>query len=176
MLARLTNTAAKAILVPLEYGRDFGLDRDTHQYFEPSTADVPYAGFAANVVALNQMDCLDFLRQGLYHNHEYYRDANSMAWKGKTETALTRRLAHCVDMLRQLVMCEADSSVTGFLKSGVPDSAVTKSCRNFTAVRDFALQQQWQGADNIRNVDDQHKGIRTFASPQWSEEKLWRGY
>ncbi|SMR60856.1 unnamed protein product [Zymoseptoria tritici ST99CH_1E4] len=169
-------TYAKAVLVPMEYAEDFGLDRNIHQYFEPSTAHVPYAGFPANIQAMHQMHCIDFLRQGLFFNYEFYRGIHPVAWLNSTPELFVKHLSHCIDALRQHIMCEADLRVTGFLKNGPPDFATEKQCRNFTAVRDFAVEHQWEGADDNQDVDDHHRGYRTVVPPRLSAEELWRGY
>ncbi|EGP82880.1 uncharacterized protein MYCGRDRAFT_28882, partial [Zymoseptoria tritici IPO323] len=99
-------------------------------------------GFPANIQAMHQMHCIDFLRQGLFFNYEFYRSIHPVAWIDSTPELIVKHLSHCIDVLRQHVMCEADLRVTGFLKNGPPDFATEKQCRNFTAVRDFAVEHQ----------------------------------
>jgi hypothetical protein len=125
---------------------------------------------------MHQLHCVDFIRQGLYYNHEYYRNIHSIAWVENQSAALKQHLAHCVDLMRQLVICEADNRVTGYLKSGPPDFATTKQCRNFEAVRDFAVEHQWAKADHYTDIDDRHRGYRTATTPRLSRDQIWRGH
>jgi hypothetical protein len=161
--------------VPEEYARDFDIDRDRHMFVSPSTHNVSYAGYPAHFQAMHQLHCLDYLRQGLFYNYEYYRSIHSIAWLEDTDQKATH-LAHCVDSLRQLIMCEADSRLAPYNFRGFPDFARTKSCRNFDSIRDFAVQHQWEHADNLSSVDDNHRGIRAFVHREWSAEERWRGY
>jgi hypothetical protein len=174
-LAQLTGNPAKAVVVPVEYAQDFDIDPNRHWFVSPNTHNVSYAGYPAHVQAMHQLHCLDYIRQGLYYNNEYYRSIHSIAWLGGPDPT-AKHLAHCVDSLRQLIMCEADTRLAPYNKNGSPDFAITKSCRNFEAVRDFAIQHQWEHADSLSSVDDNHQGIRAFVNPEWSAEERWRGY
>lgn len=166
---------ANPVLIPQEFAHDFGLNPSKHVLIDPTQHDVPYPAYLANVQALHQLHCVDYLRQGLFYNYDYYRSLHSIAMN-ETEDKVTHHLAHCVDSLRQMIMCESDARIAPYLRETLkPDFAQPKRCRNFEALRRFAVEHQWFGAGD-NPVDDHHLGQRVRLEPDWPPEKLWRGY
>ncbi|KAF2208035.1 hypothetical protein CERZMDRAFT_10687, partial [Cercospora zeae-maydis SCOH1-5] len=93
---------SKAMLVPLEYGSEYDLDPEKHMIHGPEKeSDAPYAGYTVVMEVLHQLHCVNFLRQGLYYNYEYYRKSNHRSWKHDQDSVIEIHLAHCVDALRQ---------------------------------------------------------------------------
>lgn len=87
----------------------------------------------------HQMRCLDIIRDVVV---DYYLDSSPNARPGK------RKLVHhCMNYLRQTVMCRGDLHIeTVRAPSGptVTVSAVTHSCKDWTAVYD-AAEENYRG-------------------------------
>ena len=70
--------------------------------------------------ALHQLHCLNLLRKALFFNHEYYSANSHASHPGglgefrefRDPLAYQRaHVNHCVDALRERIMCAADSDV-----------------------------------------------------------------
>lgn len=90
----------------------------------------------AGIEAFHQLHCLNTLRRGLIINYDYY-------WGHKVgfspPTVYARHLNHCVDMLRQHLMCHADLEPFTFnwrvgQKKPYADFEIRKTCVDFEAV------------------------------------------
>ena len=62
-------------------------------------------------------------------------------------------IQHCVDWIRQDVLCLADPTLEPFIKA---ESEIYKpeyhQCRNFEGVRDWAVENEWPGSMNDLQV------------------------
>ncbi|MCJ1411178.1 hypothetical protein MMC19_005266 [Ptychographa xylographoides] len=82
------------------------------------------------VAAYHQLHCLSVIRAALYHYHE--KDAQTVEWM---------HMMHCVDSLRQAVMCRADDTLlytNGNGTVGVSQQfgdGQLRSCRDLTVLR-----------------------------------------
>ncbi|KAF7192800.1 hypothetical protein HII31_05848 [Pseudocercospora fuligena] len=166
------------MLVPVEYAADFDLDPDRHlMVLAKDDPDAPYDGYIAGLEFVHQLHCLHLIHQGLYFNHEYYRSVDSISWDESQTNVVETHLSHCVDALRQLIMCEADIRVKPYLKSNdgdVADFARHKQCRNFESARRFAVQHQW--LNWTKAVDKHHPQYLTPEMPDWTMDRLWSGH
>jgi hypothetical protein len=107
----------------------------------------------------------NLLREALYFNYEYYLDKGEGAFRnseivvryhvGKLvvfsitlHEVLKSWSGHCLDMLRQQLMCTADTGVLGQVWIAGPEPFVdfntNHKCRNFEAVRQWAENHQMQ--------------------------------
>ncbi|KAF7195122.1 Oxidase ustYa [Pseudocercospora fuligena] len=146
-------------ILPEEYAPAYGVSRSQHHHLTPDTdPDVPYAGFPVNIQVFHQLHCLNMLRQGLYHNADFYRkDPSNIAWSGDQDEVLQAHLAHCVDDLRQLIMCFADNDVVPYLKpegniQPMPEFSRWKKCRNFESLRQWGEKNHWQAGFNATPI------------------------
>ncbi|SMY28685.1 unnamed protein product [Zymoseptoria tritici ST99CH_1A5] len=173
-----------ALLVPKEYAADFHLDPSIHLFYTPGQKGVPsdikYEGFPVNIQMNHQLHCVNFLRQGLYFNHQYYRDSHHMTWNTTNEKALQIHLNHCVDSLRQHIMCNADARVLPYLtstKGKFEDFTLPRKCRNWEDVRDFAKKHIWSATGGQEWLDDRHfMPDLDVDEERWPADRLWSGH
>ncbi|KAF7185462.1 Oxidase ustYa [Pseudocercospora fuligena] len=145
-------------ILPESEAAAYSIDPDTHVLVTPtSDEEVAYPGYPVNIQVFHQLHCLNMLRQGLFHNVEYYRgNEDYMAWRPDQliNGIIEAHLNHCIDDLRQLIMCIGDMDVIPYLippkpiQPGIPDFGRTKQCRNFESMRRWAEANQWKAAMN----------------------------
>ncbi|RMZ92008.1 hypothetical protein DV736_g730, partial [Chaetothyriales sp. CBS 134916] len=104
-------------------------------------------GYPANVEGLHHLHCLNLLRQALYLNYDYYHAKGEGPFRNN-DTILQYHVTHCLDIIRQQLMCAVDIGVLGQVwwnRTG-PEAYVdfnTKhTCRNFEAIRGWAEKHQ----------------------------------
>jgi hypothetical protein len=144
--------AADSVLIPLDQAEAFDLDPERHNIYRKTDMGdaIPYDAYPATVNAFHLLHCVNFLRQGLFYNVEYYRRTGHDSFVGDQADLLETHLGHCVDALRQMIMCQADDSVIPWLKPKpnkkmtMPDFARTKQCRNFTSLKAWAESKEWR--------------------------------
>ncbi|KAI0902254.1 hypothetical protein F4806DRAFT_31179 [Annulohypoxylon nitens] len=97
-------------------------------------------GYRVAVEVFHQLHCLNLLRQNVYK--DYYAPLG-----GDTSAPppdLTGHLDHCIDALRQFVMCQGDIGVFSFhfpFNDGDPwpNYSTPHTCRNFDSIRQWAV-------------------------------------
>ncbi|KAI1816765.1 hypothetical protein GGS20DRAFT_536118 [Poronia punctata] len=97
-------------------------------------------GFRVAIEVFHQLHCLNLLRQNVHR--DYYAPLG-----GDTSAApedLRGHLDHCIDALRQFVMCQGDVGVFSFnypFGGGDPwpDYSTPRVCRNFESIRQWAV-------------------------------------
>ncbi|KAK5139989.1 hypothetical protein LTR04_003219 [Oleoguttula sp. CCFEE 6159] len=116
-------------------------------------------GFPANVEGLHHLHCLNLLRQSLYYNFDYYHKRGEGAFVNndailrlhvylQIANEANEPKAHCLDILRQQLMCTVDIGVLGQVwwnkdePTAYPDFNTKHKCRNFDAVRQWAETHQ----------------------------------
>ncbi|KAF7187930.1 hypothetical protein HII31_10830 [Pseudocercospora fuligena] len=147
----------RLILLPEQYASAYNVSAEQHWLVTPEeNENAPYAGFPVNIEALRHLHCINFLRQGLYYNYDFYRSNPSYFFSDGTEQEVRTHLAHCVDALRQLVMCWSDTDVLPILrptdpedKPHITDFTRVKQCKNFESLRMWVEERQWAGAANV---------------------------
>ncbi|KAJ8061659.1 hypothetical protein OCU04_009460 [Sclerotinia nivalis] len=137
-------TKYKAMIIPIEDAPRAGISLDHFRVDEKDGGP----GYPATVEALHQLHCLNLLRQGLYYNSEYYHKLGEGPFKNE-EYVLKAHINHCLDTIRQRLMCSADTGAHPYLwaKSGknahlYPDFNRDFKCKNFDAIRQFAEEHQ----------------------------------
>ncbi|OJD11651.1 hypothetical protein AJ78_07621 [Emergomyces pasteurianus Ep9510] len=102
-------------------------------------------GFYANVEVFHHLHCLNTLRQASHFNFEYYSKQGKGPFRDPDD-ALETHIGHCVDILRQQIMCTADVGVFGqWWVDGVGpfvDFNTVHKCRNFDDIRKWAEKHQ----------------------------------
>ncbi|KXS99588.1 hypothetical protein AC578_2227 [Pseudocercospora eumusae] len=91
--------------------------------------------YLATQDALHQIHCLNYLRKALIHNYDYYWGRKWGFWP---PFSLIRHVTHCVDILRQHIMCNTDFELYTYVwrqrqEIKWPDFGVKKTCRDFDA-------------------------------------------
>ncbi|KAF5870822.1 putative tat pathway signal sequence protein [Botrytis fragariae] len=137
-------TKYKAIIIPPEDAPKAGISLDHFRVDEKDGGP----GYPAIVEVMHQLHCLNLLRQGLYYNSEYYHNLGEGPFKNE-EYILKAHINHCLDTVRQSLMCSADTGAHPFLwaKSGdrvhlYPDFNRDHKCKNFDDIRQFAEKHQ----------------------------------
>ncbi|KAI1192459.1 hypothetical protein F5X97DRAFT_329620 [Nemania serpens] len=100
-------------------------------------------GYMASVEVLHQLHCLNMLRQATYE--DYYKD-KAEPWKDSPQV-LRYHLDHCIDNLRQKLMCDADAGILTYVwvkghPAPFPDFSVQHKCRDFDALKDWVTEHQ----------------------------------
>ncbi|KAK0646371.1 hypothetical protein B0T16DRAFT_160119 [Cercophora newfieldiana] len=131
------------IMITEEERMQLGLSPDSLKIQHPKTGEW---GYRAGVEVFHQLHCLNLLRQALYKD-EYYSKKEIGGDVGDADGPedLNGHLDHCIEALRQNLMCHGDVSVFTFRKfpefydQGIedewPDFEVNHMCRNFEMLR-----------------------------------------
>ncbi|KAI9742169.1 MAG: hypothetical protein M1818_004069 [Claussenomyces sp. TS43310] len=90
-------------------------------------------GYLAMLEVFHLLHCLDSLRQAIYKDYytEDIKKASKSGWRVHTD--------HCIDILRETIMCTADVTPVTFYdaklmparKLPMPDCSTLHTCRNF---------------------------------------------
>ncbi|KAF9005459.1 hypothetical protein BDQ17DRAFT_1540840 [Cyathus striatus] len=92
-------------------------------------------GYMAALESNHQLHCLNMLRKYTYR--EYYEPIDQM-FEAKAKE-LRSHLDHCIEMLRQRLMCTADTGIITFhwvhgWRSPYPNFSTEHTCRNFEKI------------------------------------------
>ncbi|KAJ9152067.1 Tat pathway signal sequence [Pleurostoma richardsiae] len=104
-------------------------------------------GYPANVEGMHHLHCLNLLRQALFFNYDYYKALGGGAFKNE-DYVLQAHITHCLDTLRQQLMCVVDVGVLGQIwwdttyPKAFPDFNTKHNCRDFDKVRKWAEEHQ----------------------------------
>ncbi|KJX98394.1 hypothetical protein TI39_contig414g00002 [Zymoseptoria brevis] len=102
-----------------------------------------------------------------------------MTWNATHDKSIQLRFSHCVDSLRQHIMCTADSRVHPYLKSThgtFADFTTPRKCRNWEAVRDSAKKHVWSATAEEDWLDDRHFMGDMDDVERWPSDRLWSGH
>lgn len=134
----------------------------------------PAAGgqYYANVEVFHQLHCLNLLRKTSYWNHDYYANLGEVEFVNEDhivrlhagmspyrepelvrmfdlkESKADRNADHCLDALREQLMCTADIGILPYVRvrgkdRAYPDfPAAPHMCRNFEDIREWARNAQ----------------------------------
>jgi len=97
--------------------------------------------YAVGLSVFHQLHCLNLVRQGLYP--DYYADPVTGAIGGVPKEDWPDHLSHCLDNVRQALMCSSDISLVVWQWGEVENRASIRmdtvhSCRNFDRIADWA--------------------------------------
>ncbi|KAL1960637.1 hypothetical protein VTO42DRAFT_7216 [Malbranchea cinnamomea] len=91
--------------------------------------------YLAKLAVFHQLHCLDMVRR--YVHNDYYRLDDS-----HSSVSLIDHIDHCIDILRQVITCKADTTLITFRPRGLldvdPDFEATHSCANFGRIHRWA--------------------------------------
>ncbi|KAI0512697.1 hypothetical protein F5B22DRAFT_614882 [Xylaria bambusicola] len=115
-----------------------GLDPETSLKITDPRNGKP--GYRVAIEMFHQLHCLNLLRQNAYK--EYYAPLGGDI--SAPPTKLRNHLDHCIDALRQFVICQGDIGVFSFnfpLNDGDPwpNYSTPHTCRNFESIRQWAV-------------------------------------
>ncbi|KAI5456529.1 hypothetical protein BGZ63DRAFT_395695 [Mariannaea sp. PMI_226] len=104
-------------------------------------------GFIVNVEGMHHLHCLNLLRKSLYFNYPYYKKLGAHAFKND-DRILQLHVTHCLDTIRQVLMCNVDTGVLGQVwadpdePTAFPDFNTRHMCKNYDDVRKWAEKLQ----------------------------------
>lgn len=109
-------------------------------------------GFFVNVEGLHHLHCLNLVRKSVYYNYQYYKDLGTHAFSND-DPILQLHVSHCIDIIRQVLMCNVDTGVLGQVwamgsedpsapPSAFPDFNTRHKCKNYDDVRQWAERMQ----------------------------------
>jgi hypothetical protein len=111
-------------------------------------------GFIVNVEGMHHLHCLNLVRKSLYFNHKYYEHLGTNEFLNNG-SMLEHHITHCLDTVRQVLMCNVDTGVLGQRwvdgeqPYGFPDFQTTHKCKNYDDVRQWAEKLQSAPFDEL---------------------------
>ncbi|KAK2616237.1 hypothetical protein QQS21_000872 [Conoideocrella luteorostrata] len=100
--------------------------------------------YLALVEVFHHIHCIDFIRKYIFKEH--YPNWRNL---GGPHEAVLGHVDHCIDLIRQKVLCDADVGVMAY--SYDPKTRLAKArtsnmhmCRNFGAIKNWAAERKWQ--------------------------------
>ncbi|KAK3393677.1 hypothetical protein B0H63DRAFT_531545 [Podospora didyma] len=135
-------TEYRPVVVPENLAKGAGLS-ETHV----RVSDKYGGGYVANVEGLHHLHCLNLLRQSLHFNYLFYNTNARNAFVDE-DWVLRSHIGHCLDTLRQQLMCVVDVGMLGQIwydqrdPKVFPDFNTKHQCRDFEAVRRWAEEHQ----------------------------------
>ncbi|KAK7224107.1 hypothetical protein V2G26_012110 [Clonostachys chloroleuca] len=103
---------------------------------------------------MHHLHCLNLLRKSLYFNYDHYKVLGQHAFKNE-EPILRRHVTHCLDTIRQVLMCNVDTAVLGQVwanpnnPKAFPDFNTKHVCKNYESVRKWAESIQAPPYDQV---------------------------
>ncbi|KAK7183635.1 tat pathway signal sequence [Paraphaeosphaeria sporulosa] len=156
-----------AARIPLDLAAKSGLAPDQVQIKQKYGG-----GYPAHVEGMHHLHCLNLLRKSLAWNFAYYQ-AQGLGPFSNDKEILKYHVTHCLDILRQQLMCTVDVGVLGQVwyqpegKSPTPfvDFNTVHMCRNFEAVRAWAEEHQLPAAEDtpVDFLEPPKEGGRVWA-------------
>ncbi|OAP65240.1 hypothetical protein AYL99_01212 [Fonsecaea erecta] len=149
-------TELKGIVLSVDEAKKSGLELDRVMVGE----DYGGPGYVAFVEVTHQIHCLNLLRRGLWFNYEYYQSHNIGEF-ADGDRIVKLHIGHCLDTLRQALMCSSDTGLLPFVWVGnppkqFPDFFREHKCRNFEPILDFAKRREVKALEHMKAVP--HKG------------------
>ncbi|KAJ7446319.1 hypothetical protein FB451DRAFT_1567858 [Mycena latifolia] len=138
---------------------NFGISRipkDEAALLPNKTSPIPGdPGFyIAELDVFHELHCLNMIRKAL--DPEYYPD-----WNIKAVERAREHVSHCVDWIRQAIMCHSDTSVIVWqwntrYNQSTPRARVPHTCRNFEPIQEWGRRNALVGEynDTVQIEDD----------------------
>ncbi|KAK3374968.1 hypothetical protein B0H63DRAFT_481410 [Podospora didyma] len=130
------------IMITEEERVKLGLSPDSLRIQNPRTGEW---GYRAGVEVFHQLHCLNLLRQAVYRDYYGRKEVGGDVGDADGPEDLLGHVDHCIEAIRENMMCQSDVSVFTFKKfpeladEGVegdwPDFQINHMCRNYEAIR-----------------------------------------
>ncbi|EHK26506.1 uncharacterized protein TRIVIDRAFT_81530 [Trichoderma virens Gv29-8] len=106
----------------------------------------PQGRYLGTLASTHQIHCVDSLRKGLWFHYKHYKALNDPLFIDKDPPE--KHLMHCVEMLRNAVMCFGDVSVITYnWKRGHPGPKA--SFKSMHACQKWHKIEEWRIAHNV---------------------------
>ncbi|KXS98363.1 hypothetical protein AC578_4694 [Pseudocercospora eumusae] len=158
------------LLLPEEYGKfhNIGVEHN-HSLTTPSSPNTPYTGYPVEIQVAHMLHCLNLVRQGQWYNIDYFRKHSPSFLPNQWNiinghTIVEAHSAHCIEQLRQYLMCDVDIRLVPFGEldkneiGPQPIFAQKKQCRNFDSFWRWLQVHKWD--QNPKN-----HGVRGHVPP-----------
>ncbi|TFK41685.1 hypothetical protein BDQ12DRAFT_392738 [Crucibulum laeve] len=110
------------------------------------------------IAMYHQLHCLDSLRQAIIHGPDWMHHSRRAMMGGADPLGKRDQVPHadhCLNYLRQTILCSADMTLEPELVLGSQDVgeglAVTHVCKDWSAVHDFA-EKNWEEWNQWKNM------------------------
>ncbi|KAK3356986.1 hypothetical protein B0T25DRAFT_566310 [Lasiosphaeria hispida] len=130
------------IMITEQERQKLGLSPDSLKIQDPRTGEW---GYRAGVEVFHQLHCLNLLRQAVYRDYYGRKEVGGDVGDADGVEDLMGHVDHCIEAIRQNLMCQSDVSVFTFktfpeladegIEGEWPDFEINHMCRNFEAVR-----------------------------------------
>jgi len=100
--------------------------------------------YPAMIEGFHQLHCLNFLRKSTWFNYPFYQNHEAFGIEFTDGDMMVRtHVNHCIDLLRQVLMCKADMGIIGLrwiegMSNPVPDFSTRHKCLNYEQMIDWA--------------------------------------
>ncbi|KAM7216085.1 protein of unknown function (DUF3328) domain containing protein [Rhypophila decipiens] len=125
------------IWIPLDEAEEAGITSD-HMHFDGKGDQEGLEGYPVHVEVFHQIHCLNLIRMSTWYNSDYYRARKQLAFSHPEEQVI-EHVDHCIDNIRQRLMCTADVGLIPFYwvnetgRIGTdPDFQQAHTCRDFS--------------------------------------------
>ncbi|KAH6652197.1 hypothetical protein BKA67DRAFT_350226 [Truncatella angustata] len=112
-------------------------------------------GYFVNVEGMHHLHCLNLVRKGMWYNYDYYKNLGEWSFKNE-EKILQLHASHCLDVIRQVLMCNVDTGVLGQVwydpddgARTFPDFKTQHKCKNYDAIAQWAIDHQAPLTDSL---------------------------
>ncbi|KAG9229919.1 hypothetical protein BJ875DRAFT_386313 [Amylocarpus encephaloides] len=152
---RMLGTNYRPVVIPEDKAESYGIGPG----FVKRRKDQG-GGFFANVEVFHHLHCVNLLRKGAYFNYDHYHKEGLGPFEDDEQT-VRNHVAHCTDILRQQLMCSADTDVFGqkWVKNppgAFVDFNTVHMCKDFESIRKWAEENQV--GDREHNQAEYRKG------------------
>ncbi|KAH8195209.1 hypothetical protein TruAng_010627 [Truncatella angustata] len=138
-----------SIAIPIEEGPKFGIQKGQVQRVAEQGG-----GYMADLFVFHDLHCLNLIRQTSHWNWDYYRakagtdEAPGTAFEAYVdEDDLWEHFTHCLDMLRQFIMCNANTAIYG--QWWVKDKGPDKDFNSNAQCKDFDALLEWYEENHV---------------------------
>ncbi|EEA27360.1 hypothetical protein TMatcc_004355 [Talaromyces marneffei ATCC 18224] len=106
--------------------------------------------YMASLEVTHQLHCVNFLRKAVWFNYPHYKDNNGDEFRDP-QHVLEMHLYHCLETLRQSIMCHADPGIVGYKfvrgreHRPYPDFNTPHKCRDWRGMVDWAYRHSVPG-------------------------------
>ncbi|TRX87839.1 hypothetical protein FHL15_011257 [Xylaria flabelliformis] len=120
--------------------------------------------YLGTLAATHQIHCVNSLRKGLWFNYKHYKDMNDVLFQG--EDPPEEHLTHCVEMIRNAVMCFGDVSVITYnWKEG--HAGPKASFKSMHSCQKWDKIEEWRSAHNVtENVKTLDRPVGLLDKPR----------
>ncbi|KAI3554526.1 hypothetical protein CABS03_07788 [Colletotrichum abscissum] len=127
----------------------------------------PDSGFFVQPEFSHQLHCVSLLRKAIYYNIDYYRETG-FDFRGNDEQMIQTHIDHCIEILRQFVMCHADVGLVAShwvadANHPWPDFNTNKICKDFDGILEWTLSHQ--APPGTEMIPKKPHGVKVLATP-----------